>query len=52
MGKRIIKPNDPERLARVMDERTRMIGVRLMTTWDAIINYLKRYGIQDQNNSV
>lgn len=28
MGKRIIPPQDPERLSRVMDERARMIGVR------------------------
>ena len=29
MGKRIIPPHDPERLAKVMDERCRMIGVRI-----------------------
>lgn len=28
MGKKIIPPQDPERLARVMDEKTRMFGVR------------------------
>lgn len=29
MGKKIIPPSDPERLARVMDEKARMMGVRV-----------------------
>ena len=42
MGKKIIPPQDPERLAKIQDERARMIGVsakgmRLTPTTEVVV---------------